>query len=490
MAAPRLQVIAPDLTLLAYVDDYQSLVWTERWNEPGDFEVTVPLTADNLALFAEDNFLRPIGTKKLAVIERIEAEGDASGHGTLKISGKDSLSLLARRVIKGTVSVNGTASAFAAKCLAQNIGSEAEYLRQIPIISVGDLTALDADAEVKHRVATYRNLLEKLCQVAATVNAAITADYEPGGTIQVSAVAQRSRLTTLAFSEGRLNLLSSRYSSDASGLSTDVYVGGAGEGDERVFAHYSDMNRGGISRREGFKDRRDQGRLMKLSEAFQRFVPPASSYETVVLDGYEPVWETDSAGVRSLADITATATAVYYIAHNVPIASKPVSMKAVYSDGKSQAEQEAFSAMLEGMKGLYDQYVQYDPTLKIATVNGTLGTTLRWEGDTSVTPAWDSWAFEPEDAIAPDEEVEIAEDKYVLVLTELARESWAESQRSEAFEGVPDVAMLPYRTGWKLGDVCKFRTRYGVSTNARIIEAVESWDAQGYKVTPGFEWSV
>lgn len=487
--APNIQILDPSLTALSVTDDYESLVWTERWNEPGDFSIRVPLTPENLGLFAEDNFIRPYGTKKMGIIERIETQGDARGEGILTVSGRDALSLLDRRVIVGTLSVNGLASTFCSKALSQSLGDEAEYLRRIPVIGIGDLTALDAGQGYAHRAATYRNLREKICQVAEAAGCAISADYDASeGKIMVTAKSKRNRAGDLVFSEGRLNLLSSRYSCDSSALVTNQYIGGAGEGDDRVFASYSDSQYGGIHRHEGYQDQRDQGREMALSDAFERFVPPGSSFQGVELQDYEPVWETDSSGTTALVDITAKAVAYYRIARNIPIATKPISMRAVYSDGRDASEQEAFSQMLDGMKALYDQYSQYDPTLEIETVTSTSGVTLRWSGDTVTTPAWSAWGFDPTESIASDEEVTIEADKYAQILAEMAKEIWSESQRAKAFDGTPDISMLTYRHSWALGDVCRFRTRYGISATALIVEAVESWDSGGYEVTPGFVW--
>lgn len=72
----------------AVVDRFESLIWTERWVDIGDFELLLPSTAINRNLFAEDT---PVGlnqSKRVMLVETIEDDTDQEGRTRLKIKGR------------------------------------------------------------------------------------------------------------------------------------------------------------------------------------------------------------------------------------------------------------------------------------------------------------------------------------------------------------------------------------------------------------------
>ena len=85
---------------IAYViDDYKSIIWTERYASYGDFELVVPGTAENLAKFEADTYLYTAESNKLMVIEQVEWTTEFGKNSTITVKGRSLESILDRRVV-------------------------------------------------------------------------------------------------------------------------------------------------------------------------------------------------------------------------------------------------------------------------------------------------------------------------------------------------------------------------------------------------------
>lgn len=49
---------------IGIVDIFESFIWTERYAKPGDFELQVPRTKENLNLLKKDNWLEILDSKR------------------------------------------------------------------------------------------------------------------------------------------------------------------------------------------------------------------------------------------------------------------------------------------------------------------------------------------------------------------------------------------------------------------------------------------
>ena len=57
------------LEVIGIIEDYYSLIWTERYYECGDFELEVPITYDGSPLIEFGNFLAIASSEMLMLIE-------------------------------------------------------------------------------------------------------------------------------------------------------------------------------------------------------------------------------------------------------------------------------------------------------------------------------------------------------------------------------------------------------------------------------------
>lgn len=89
------------LDVVGVIDDYYSMIWTERYFESGDFEMELPIDYETRSFIAEQNFVVNPESEYIMMIESIKPNDDGDVR-TLLISGDSAEGLLKRR---STVSV-------------------------------------------------------------------------------------------------------------------------------------------------------------------------------------------------------------------------------------------------------------------------------------------------------------------------------------------------------------------------------------------------
>lgn len=98
-----------------YIEErYSSLVWTERYQEAGEFVLDIPLNAANLDVYKIGNYISFDNSKESMIIES-RTINDETDEPTLEISGRTLSSILTRRVnaskvfdlMNGSISYSG-----------------------------------------------------------------------------------------------------------------------------------------------------------------------------------------------------------------------------------------------------------------------------------------------------------------------------------------------------------------------------------------------
>lgn len=79
------------------VDKFVSLIWTERWREIGDFELSVLSTPGNRGIFLPGKKLSLNESYRMMEVETVEDATDTDGKKTLKVKGRSSEKVLEDR---------------------------------------------------------------------------------------------------------------------------------------------------------------------------------------------------------------------------------------------------------------------------------------------------------------------------------------------------------------------------------------------------------
>jgi hypothetical protein len=91
-------ILDDQLRAVDVLDQYISLVWTERWDELGDFELLTLSTPGNRQRFFPDTLISIPQSRHIMVIESVEENIDVQNGATLKIKGRDLLCMTEKRL--------------------------------------------------------------------------------------------------------------------------------------------------------------------------------------------------------------------------------------------------------------------------------------------------------------------------------------------------------------------------------------------------------
>lgn len=81
------------------LDNYTSMMWIDRYNEPGEVEVYLPATAEFIESVQRDNYIWASNSEKLMILEDIEINTSVSEMPTIIARGRSLESILDRRIL-------------------------------------------------------------------------------------------------------------------------------------------------------------------------------------------------------------------------------------------------------------------------------------------------------------------------------------------------------------------------------------------------------
>lgn len=103
-------------------DEYESLIWTDRYNEAGDFEIYTIANISVINKLKQNRYLyNPDDEDHIMVIENIEISTDALNGNKFKVTGRSAESILERRVIWEQTTLDGYLQGQIKKLLEENI---------------------------------------------------------------------------------------------------------------------------------------------------------------------------------------------------------------------------------------------------------------------------------------------------------------------------------------------------------------------------------
>jgi microcystin-dependent protein len=104
----ELLVLDSSFNSVAVIDNYESLIWTERYFEYGDFEIYMMFRQDILDSIEVDHYLWMRESKYLMIIEDIQIASSVEEGKKLIITGRSLESILDRRIIWSKIVLSGS----------------------------------------------------------------------------------------------------------------------------------------------------------------------------------------------------------------------------------------------------------------------------------------------------------------------------------------------------------------------------------------------
>lgn len=247
---------------LEYVADmYESLLWNERYNKAGDFELLIPLNDRYVHEFQLGRYLEIPNSDMTMIIEKLVIETNSEDGNSITVTGRSFESVLNRRIIWGLKVLSGNFQNAIKTLLNECVISPTIADRKIPnIVFIESMdervTELTIDCQY-----TGDNLYEVLCNLCAERNVGWKLRRNLNDEFEFQLYFGKDRSYTqlqnpyVTFSPEFDNMLSSSYTQDTESNKNVTLIGGEGEGIERKYATTGTAS--GLNRRELFTDARD-----------------------------------------------------------------------------------------------------------------------------------------------------------------------------------------------------------------------------------------
>lgn len=131
-----MDIIVLDTNLIGFadIDVYESLIWTRRYNQYGDFEFYTKATQYLLDTLAEGCYLWFRGAQGVMIVENCRIKYDAETGNNLIVTGRSIESILDRRIIWQQTVLNGNLQNGIERILNENVINPELSDRRIPNI--------------------------------------------------------------------------------------------------------------------------------------------------------------------------------------------------------------------------------------------------------------------------------------------------------------------------------------------------------------------
>lgn len=427
MQGTDVYVLDYNLQPAGIVDNFDSLIWAERYDSEGDCELYITATAEYLQVLKKGYYLSRIDSEMVCQIKKIELDTDVENGNYLIVTGYDAKIILNQRIIWDTISTNGSAEDYARKIVQNNIVNPALLIRKISNFQLGPKNNFP---ETIAEQASYKNVGSKIREICKKFGWGYRVRVE-NGMFNFDLYKGADRSDSVIFSPDFENIISTRYQEDATSIANVALTAGEGEGAERI--RVSSGTSRGIERHEIFVDARDISRTITYEEL-------TSAYPTIENGGFGYI---DSISQKGIV----------YKMEQIDI---PVFDEAQLNQLKIEYP--------NGTEVIISGYLYY----RIA--------------DATIA---DLESIDP----TAEDNVTLRRLIYNVHLQERAYENMAEYGAVTSFEGsVDSISTFMYNRDYFLGDIVTVENEFGISVAARIMEVTEVFDSNGYQLNLKFEY--
>lgn len=266
---------------IAILDSYQSLIWSTRYYNHGDFELHIAATAQNVELLTTGNYIVRDDDENVGIIEKVDLIISATNERLMKVSGRFLTAILNRRIVAAQTQLTGYVSNAIESILNLNIISPEIAARQIDNFIISeyeipdtidvqytgkDLYTIISDLALQYHFG-FKITLNESNQFVFSLYEGVDRSYN------------QSSNPYIVFSDKYENLINAEFQKDIKGVVTAVLAAGEGEGLERKTIWVENDNAPtGLNRCEFFDDSRN-------TSSNNGEIPEADYYKQLAEDG-------------------------------------------------------------------------------------------------------------------------------------------------------------------------------------------------------------
>lgn len=256
-------VLNTDLDAVSIIDNYKSLIWTDRYYAYGDFELFSSMNKDIVNQIKQDYYLQSRHSEHVMIVEDLQIESDVEDGANIIITGRSLESILNRRIIWGQVTISGNLQNGIKYLLDLCIISPDDENRKIPNFIFEESTdpaITELSIEAQYTGDNLYDVIKIICEEMG-IGFKVTLNDNKQFVFKLYAGLDRSYDQTevpyVIFSPNFENIVNSNYIESKTAFKNVTLIGGEGEGSDRKYSAISIEECSGLNRREIFTDARD-----------------------------------------------------------------------------------------------------------------------------------------------------------------------------------------------------------------------------------------
>lgn len=243
------------------VNQYDSLIWPDKFNGYASFELWAPITEENSEYFKKGNILW-CGGDNAAMVEIVKSTIDDKGTKIFNVKGRTLEMILTTRIIWGTYNAsNKYASTAMYEIVNQNCISPSNTNRKIPYLECAEDKSIGDKISIQKTGGEVYTILNT---IAASSDIGFNVLFRPKEkklifevVAGVDRTIEQSAVDPVEFSTDLEDILSSSYYTNDQDKKSVALVMGEGEGASRKSKISGDNMTKGFGRRELYVDARD-----------------------------------------------------------------------------------------------------------------------------------------------------------------------------------------------------------------------------------------
>ena len=290
----ELLVLNQSFESIAVIDNYKSMIWTDRYNAYGDFEICFAMDIKLLNVLKEDYYIWSKDSEHCMIIENIKIDADVEDGNQLIVTGRSLESILERRIIWGQRIFTGNLQNGIQTMLNECIISPSIEDRKIAnFVFVASTDSKITDLKIDHQYTgeCLYDVIKGLCE-ENNIGFKIVLTESNEFAFSLYAGVDRSYNQTenpyVVFSPKFENIINRNFFSSKTDFRNVALVAGEGEGSARKTTVVGKAS--GLDRRELFTDARDV----------------SSTTDSGTLSDSEYIKQLQTKGLKDLSDHTSS----------------------------------------------------------------------------------------------------------------------------------------------------------------------------------------
>ena len=255
----QLSVLDSNFQIVDIIDLFRSLIWHDRYNEAGEFELKIQAFLSSPHL-VRGNYIQNSQSEHLMIIEKIQLDTSVEDGNYLIVTGRSIESILDRRIIWGQATITGSLQAGIESLLNACVisPSNADRAMNVAFVESADPLVTSLSANAQYTGDDLYSVISSLCQdndigFKMVLNSSNVFEFSLYAGLDHSY--QQTVNPYVIFSPEFNNIITSTYTENDIPFKNVALVAGVGEGDERVTISVGSAS--GLNRRELYVDARD-----------------------------------------------------------------------------------------------------------------------------------------------------------------------------------------------------------------------------------------